>query len=69
MSELSEHDRATLRLIEEQLASQDPQLTRLLARFGQSERPRRRPSRGWLIVDLIGLGCLLLTSLLLVFAR
>ena len=35
MSELSEHDQATLREIEEQLAADDPKLSQKLARFGR----------------------------------
>ena len=35
MSELSEHDQATLREIEEQLAEDDPRLSQKLSRFGR----------------------------------
>ena len=69
MSELSEHDWATLKLIEQQLAQEDPQLTRLLAHFGRSERSSWRPSRGWLFVGLSGFVCLLLAALLIILAR
>jgi hypothetical protein len=69
VSELSEHDWATLKLIEQQLAQEDPQLTRLLARFGRNDRSLRLPSHGWLLVVLIALGCLLLATLMIVLAR
>ena len=69
MSELSEHDRATLKLIEQQLAQEDPELTRLLACFGRSERPSRRQSRGWLVIGLSGLVCLLLAALLIILVH
>jgi hypothetical protein len=68
VSELSEHDWATLKLIEQQLAQEDPRLTRLLARFGRSDRSLWRPSHGWLLVGLSGLGCLLLAALLIILA-
>ena len=62
MSGLSEKDRAALRRIEQQLRVEDPQLMRLLARFGR-RRLLRLPARRWLLADLIGL-CLLLALLL-----
>jgi hypothetical protein len=71
VSELSEHDQATLRLIEERLAAEDPRLTRLLARFGRRERSLRLPPRRWLVVGVVGFGfgCLVLASLLISFVR
>lgn len=69
VSGLSEKDRAALRRIEQQLTVEDPQLKRLLARFGRRRRLLRLPARRWLLADLIGL-CLLLAILLsIIFTR
>lgn len=68
MSELSERDRAALRRIEQQLAVDDPELMRLLTRFGR-RRLLRLPARRWLLADLIGLCCLLAILLSIILTR
>jgi len=70
MSELSEKDQAALRRIEQQLEVDDPQLKRLLARFGRRRRRLLRlPARRWLIADLFGMCCLLALLLSIIFTH
>jgi hypothetical protein len=69
VSELSEKEQATLRRIEQQLEADDPQLKRLLTRFGRRRRLLRLPARRWLVAALIGLCCMLAILLSIISTR
>lgn len=68
LSELSEHDQATLRHIEEQLAQDDPRLNRLLAQFGGRGK-FRMPSGTALTASVCIVVLLVLVPLVITFAR
>jgi hypothetical protein len=68
LSELSNHDQAALKNIEEQLSQDDPRLTRLLAEFGRRGL-LRRIDRMWFATSVSAAALLVLVVLLIVFAR